>query len=106
MLQASGPEVSPIAATIQQAVAPAFVLTATGGFLAVMTNRLARIIDRARAMEDQHDMSGDLVHRAALRRRLDTLATRARLMNRAIASATACAPAVCTAIGTIVTSGM
>lgn len=106
MLQASGPEVSPIAATIQQAVAPAFVLTATGGFLAVMTNRLARIIDRARAMEDQHDMSGDLVHRAALRRRLDTLATRARLMNRAIASATACALLICTVIATIFTSAV
>lgn len=106
MLQVAIPEVSPVAATIQQAVAPAFVLTATGGFLAVMTNRLARIIDRARAMEGQHDATEDAAHRAALRTRLEALATRARLMNRAIACATTCALLICTVIATLFTGAV
>ncbi len=87
----SSVEVSPIAHVIQQAVAPAFVLTATGGLLAVLTSRLARIIDRGRAMEGQHDASEDAAQRAQLRDRLDVLSTRARLVNRAIAATTGCA---------------
>lgn len=40
-----------VAYVIQLAVAPVFLLTGIGAILAVMTNRLARIIDRARALE-------------------------------------------------------
>lgn len=95
------PEVSPIAQVIQQAVAPAFVLTATGGFLGVMTNRLARIIDRARAIEAKHDASEDAAHRAQLRERLDSLSRRVRHMNTAIACSTGCALLICAAIATL-----
>lgn len=48
-------EESTIAATahvIQLAVAPVFLLSGIGSMLAVMTSRLSRIIDRARALED------------------------------------------------------
>ena len=37
---------------IQLAVAPAFLLTAIGAILSVMTNRLARIIDRFRVLNE------------------------------------------------------
>ena len=37
---------------IQLAVAPVFLLTGVAAFLNVLTNRLARIIDRARMLED------------------------------------------------------
>ena len=37
---------------IQLAVAPAFLLTGIGAILSVMTNRLARIIDRFRILHD------------------------------------------------------
>jgi hypothetical protein len=94
-------DISSLAHVIQQAVAPAFVLTATGGFLAVMTSRLARIIDRARAMESQHDVSQDAVHRASLRASLDTLSHRATLVNRAIACVTSCALLICSVIATL-----
>jgi hypothetical protein len=41
-------EISPIAHVIQLSVAPVFLLSGIGAMLAVMTNRLGRIIDRAR----------------------------------------------------------
>ena len=40
-----------VAHAIQLAVAPVFLLSAIGAILAVMTNRLSRIIDRARILE-------------------------------------------------------
>jgi len=36
---------------IQQSVAPVFLVSGIGAMLAVMTNRLARIVDRMRAIE-------------------------------------------------------
>ncbi len=45
------PEVSLVAHTIQVAVAPVFLLAGIGGFLNVCVSRLARVIDRARAVE-------------------------------------------------------
>ena len=46
-------EISPIAHVIQLSVAPVFLLSGIGAILAVMTNRLGRIIDRARTLETQ-----------------------------------------------------
>jgi hypothetical protein len=40
-----------VAHAIQLAVAPVFLLSGIGAILAVMTNRLGRIIDRARVLE-------------------------------------------------------
>jgi hypothetical protein len=45
--------VSGIAEVIRLAVAPVFLLSGIGAMLAVMTNRLGRIIDRARILEGQ-----------------------------------------------------
>ena len=44
-------EVSTIAHVIELAIAPVFLITGIGALLAVMSNRLARIIDRARQIE-------------------------------------------------------
>jgi small-conductance mechanosensitive channel len=41
-----------IAHVIQLSVAPVFLLTAIAGLLGVLANRLARTVDRARAIED------------------------------------------------------
>lgn len=72
-----------IGQVIQLAVAPVFLLSGIGVILTVLTNRLARVVDRARRLEDAARASSgpDL---AARRRELDVMATRARLMNRAI----------------------
>jgi hypothetical protein len=47
----ASPEVSVVAHTIQLAVAPVFLLAGIGGFLNACVARLARVIDRARAVE-------------------------------------------------------
>jgi hypothetical protein len=42
-----------VAHAIELAVAPVFLLTGIGAILAVMTNRLGRVIDRARVLEER-----------------------------------------------------
>ncbi len=46
------PQVSQVAQTIQLALAPVFLLAGIGAFLNVCVSRLARIVDRARAVEE------------------------------------------------------
>src|SRR6185312_6847244 len=70
-------EISPIAHVIQLSVAPVFLLSGIGAILAVMTNRLGRIIDRARVLEARLDDATD--ERAqALEADLESLIHRAR----------------------------
>jgi CBS domain containing-hemolysin-like protein len=73
-----------IAHLIQVALTPIFLISAIGVTLNVLTSRLARIVDRARAMEDilrrpDHTHDGRDLHGA-----LDVLARRARYINAAI----------------------
>ncbi len=76
---------------IQLAVAPVFLLTAVSGMIAAVAGRLARIIDRARLVEQQVRASrDDEVVRASLTE-LATLRTRGRLTNGCIALLTSCA---------------
>lgn len=93
-------DISPIAHVIQLSVAPVFLLSGIGAILAVMTNRLGRIIDRARALEAQLETVAP--DRAAmLEADLDTLAVRARLIGQAITLCTATALLVCTVIAVL-----
>lgn len=80
-------EVASIAHSIQLSVAPVFLLSGIGVLLGVLTNRLARIVDRARPLEDRHYVA-DAAEAADLKRELSTLARRARLMNAAITQST------------------
>ena len=75
---------------VRTAVAPVFLLSGVGVTLTLLTNRLARVVDRARALEqkeskthesDMHELSGNLL----------TLERRARLLGRAISLCTICA---------------
>ncbi len=52
-----GPYLSTVSATIQAAIAPVFLLAGVGAFLNVMVGRLARIVDRARQIEQLHPRS-------------------------------------------------
>ena len=52
-----GPYLSTVSATIQAAIAPVFLLAGIGAFLNVMVGRLARIVDRARQIEQLHPRS-------------------------------------------------
>ena len=73
-----------IAHLIQIALTPIFLISAIGVTLNVLTSRLARIVDRARSMEDElrrpdHTHDGRDLHGA-----LGVLARRARYINSAI----------------------
>jgi hypothetical protein len=82
---------SDISHVIQVAVAPVFLLMAVGSVLGVLTGRLARIVDRARALDRQlHDADDDRVI-ARLQDDLRVLQRRARLVNGAITLAVLCA---------------
>lgn len=85
-----------IAHVIQLAVAPVFLLTGIGAILAVMTSRLARIIDRARQLEGE--ARRDRERHEALRPELTMLCRRARLASRAIALCTVTALLVCAVV--------
>ena len=79
---------SGLAHTIQLSVAPVFVLTGVGSFLNVLTNRLARIIDRSRVLEAtrrEDDVRGVVLEELRVLRR------RTELINRAIGMCTYCA---------------
>ena len=76
-----------IGQVIQLAVAPVFLLSGIGIILTVLTNRLARVIDRARRLEEAaRSASGEALKEQ--RGELLVMAQRARLMNRAITLST------------------
>jgi Protein of unknown function (DUF2721) len=86
-----------VAHAIQLAVAPVFLLSAIGAILAVMTNRLSRIIDRARVLEQElAGLSAAVV--ASRRVDLGVLSRRAKLISVAITLCTITALLVCTVI--------
>ena len=77
---------SDVAHVIQLSVAPVFLLSGVGALLAVLSNRLGRIIDRARTLEDRLESLGgtDKVRETELHGELMMLSLRARLIYRAI----------------------
>lgn len=85
---------------IQLAIAPVFLLTGVGTNLAVLTNRLARIIDRSRVLEAQAH-AADAAERSEAHAELATLYRRAHLINRAITLSTSCALLVCVVIAAL-----
>jgi len=87
-------QISDIGHVIQLAIAPVFLLTGVATKLTVLTNRLARIIDRTRVLEDRLKVSPN----AEFSAELETLYTRSHLINTAITSSTACGLMVCLVI--------
>jgi hypothetical protein len=92
-------ETTGIAHLIQAAIAPVFLLTGVASMLGVLTNRLARIVDRARALESQLS-----VRPAALPKQVDdlkVLARRAGYINVAISLCTIAALLVALVVVTL-----
>jgi len=85
---------------IQLAIAPVFLLTGVGTNMLVLTNRLARIIDRSRdleaQLESQRVISADKVQ--LYRDELNILFRRAKKINRAILLSTSCALLICVVV--------
>jgi hypothetical protein len=69
-----------ISHSIQLAVAPVFMLTAVAALIGSLATRLARIIDRGRALEDLLD-SPPVAHEAQVFDELRRLRKRARVVN-------------------------
>jgi MFS family permease len=89
-----------IAHAIQLAIAPVFLLTGIGGLLGVMANRLARVIDRARAFEETWP-SLDAQARAVAMLEIHNLERRRRVISWSINFCTAAALLVCIVIVTL-----
>jgi hypothetical protein len=84
---------------IQIAVAPVFLLAGVGTKLMVLTNRLARIIDRSRVLEDRvHANSPTSEHD---QHEIDVLYRRGHLINRAITLSTACGLLICMVVAAL-----
>lgn len=85
---------------IQLAIAPVFLLTGVGTNMLVLTNRLARIIDRSRDLESQLEsqqvISAEKVQ--LYRDELNILFRRAKKINRAILLSTSCALLICVVV--------
>ena len=93
----SGLTADAVGHAIQLAVAPVFLLTGIGAMLGVLTSRLGRIVDSARALEAQLPKS-DEKDRLDIHGRLAVLSKRARLINMSISLSVLCALLICAAI--------
>jgi hypothetical protein len=87
-------QISDIGHIIQLSIAPVFLLTGVATKLAVLTNRLARIIDRTRVLEDRLRTTPN----AEYSEELEVLYKRSHLINYAITSSTACGLLICLVI--------
>ena len=94
-----------IAHVIQLSIAPVFLLTGVGTLLNVLSGRLARIIDRARVLEQRLDMP-EPPHALAIVNELQVLERRAKLIHHAIKLSTTSALLVCFVIAALFASSM
>lgn len=92
------PTLSTVAQAIQLAIAPVFLLAGLGAFLNVCVSRLARIIDRARLVEQMvlDSPAGPMHDRHVWE--INRLDRRMRVVNRAIFLCVASAVAVCAVV--------
>ena len=89
-----------VAHAVQLAIAPVFLLTGIAAMLSVMTNRLGRVIDRARVLEERLEGASPECL-ATLRADLALLSRRAKLNGRAITLCTTTALLVCIMIAVL-----
>lgn len=92
--------VTTVAHVIQLAVAPVFLLTGVGAILAVLINRLARVVDRFRVLERSLSKAGKREH-AAHKTEMTLLSRRARRIHLAISLCTVSALLICVVIAAL-----
>jgi len=100
-----GSALTGIAHAIQLAIAPVFLLTGIASLLGVMANRLARVIDRGRVLEQSWGAFDERM-RSAARRELDVLEHRRQLASWSISFCTAAALLVCLVIAALFVEAM
>jgi hypothetical protein len=77
-----------VARLIQLALGPVFLISGVGITLNMLTQRLARIVDRARTLEDRREAATDEGRRAHIDEDLKFIVRRTRYINSAIALCT------------------
>ena len=95
----------PIVHVIQLALTPVFLLSGVGIILTVLTNRLARVVDRARSVEASA-RSATTTDLPVVQEELRVQARRARLINRAITLSTISALLVALVVAMLFISAM
>lgn len=93
-------DVADIARVIQLAVAPVFLLASVGAMLTVLTNRLARIVDRARVIEEELKGADEMRHKD-IHEEFIKLRLRANLISRAIVLATSTGLLICLVVAAL-----
>ena len=88
--------ISNVAYAIQLSVAPVFLLTGIGAILTVMAHRLARIVDRFRAL-----VSSGSESKARKNKEMEVLLRRSRWVHWAISLSTTAALLVCMVIAAL-----
>ena len=89
-------DVTTVAHVIQLAVAPVFLLTGIGAILNVITNRLARIVDRSRVLGNLNDQI-----KSTQKQEMDMLKRRARWVHWSVSLCTMSALLVCIVIAAL-----
>ena len=77
-----------VARLIQLALGPVFLISGVGITLSMLTARLARIVDRARTLEDRREAASDAARIAHIDEDLRVIFRRVRYINSAIALCT------------------
>lgn len=86
--------VTAVANLIELAIAPVFLLAGIGSLLNVLAHRLARVVDRSRAVEAEYDVLADGERIRAIQE-MAILDRRMGVVNHAISACTASALFVC-----------
>lgn len=94
-----------IIAVLQTALAPAFLLVAVGGMLALFAGRLARIIDRSRILQDLFSETEGREHQCIVDE-LHDLQLRIKIVNSAIYFSVISAIVACGLIGLLFVMGL
>jgi len=97
-------DVPDVTRAMQLALGPVFLLNGIGVLLAMLTARLARIVDRARMLETRLSQAGE-AEAAEIHRTFAVTSRRARLVNRAITLATVAALLVACIVALLFTTG-
>jgi transcriptional regulator of nitric oxide reductase len=93
MVEAAATQMQALGDAIRSAVAPVFLLSGVGIMLTVLTNRLARTVDRTRVLQGSGRApdAAPIVNTPEMAESLRRLQQRARLLGQAITLCTICA---------------
>ena len=97
--------VSTIAHLIQLSIAPVFLLAGVGAILNVFANRLARVVDRVRRLEEEFATASPVRQQLA-RSELKRLGTRMKMVNWSITACTASALCICLVVAIMFVGGL